>query len=133
VAYRALADLLVGIHLAFILFVIGGGFAALRWPRLAWIHLPAAAWGAAVELGGWICPLTPLESRLRQLGGAAGYTGSFVERHLLPLIYPAALTRELQVALGVGVLALNVAAYTWLWRRRVRAGPTAPQRLSGPR
>jgi hypothetical protein len=130
VAYRALADLLVGIHLAFILFVIGGGFAALRWPRLVWIHGPAAAWGAAVELGGWICPLTPLESRLRQLGGAAGTTGSFVERHLLPLIYPAALTRELQVALGAGVLVLNLAAYTWLWRRRARAGRAARQGLS---
>jgi hypothetical protein len=129
VLYQVLADLVVGVHLAFILFVIGGGFAALRWPRLAWIHLPAAAWGAAVELGGWFCPLTPLEVRLRQLGGAAGYAESFVERYLLPLIYPAALTRELQLALGVAVLALNLVAYTWLWRRRGRTGRAAAERL----
>lgn len=120
--YRVLADLVLGVHLAFIVFVVAGGFAALRWPRLVWPHLPAAVWGAAVELGGWLCPLTPLEVRLRELGGAGGYGESFVERYLLPLVYPAALTRELQVALGVVVLALNLLAYTLLWRRWKRSG-----------
>jgi hypothetical protein len=79
----------------------------LRWPRVAWLHLPAAAWAAAVELVGWTCPLTPLEDGLR---GATTH-GSFVERTILPILYPAALTREIQVALGAGVLAVNVAVY----------------------
>lgn len=129
--YRILADLVVGLHFAFILFAVAGGLGVLRWPRLAWLHLPAAAWAVAIELGGWICPLTPLENRLRRLGGAAGYEGSFLERQLLPLIYPADLTRELQLLLGIGVLALNAALYTWLWRHRRRPCPDGPRRVSG--
>ncbi len=115
-----LADVVVALHFAFVLFVIFGALLALRWPRVLWLHGPAALWGVAIELGGWICPLTPLENRLRRLGGAAGYEESFVERHLLPVVYPVDLTRELQVALGIGVLLLNACLYAWLWRRRRR-------------
>lgn len=116
--YRALADVAVGLHFAFIVFVVFGAFAALRWRRIPWLHVPAALWGVAIELGGWICPLTPLENRLRQLAGSAGYEGSFLERYLLPIIYPADLTREIQVTLGLLVLAINAVAYAWIWRTR---------------
>ena len=115
---RLVADALLVLHLAFIVFVVLGGLLALRWPRAAWMHLPAAAWGAAVELGGFICPLTPLEDHYRRLAGQAGIEGGFIEHYLWPLIYPAGLTRELQVGLGLFVLALNVAIYLWAWRRR---------------
>lgn len=118
VLIRWAADALALIHLAFILFVAFGGLWVLRWPRLAWLHLPAAVWGAWVEFAGWICPLTPLENHLRRVAGEAGYTGGFVDHYLWPLIYPAGLTREMQWALGIGVVVLNAALYGWLMIRR---------------
>ena len=95
--FRALADLVVVTHLAFILFVVLGGLLALRWPRALWLQVPAAVWGVLVEVGGWICPLTPLENRLRGLAGDAGYPGGFVEHYLLAWLYPAALDRSIRV------------------------------------
>lgn len=119
--YRLLADAVVLVHGLFILFVIAGGLLALRWPRLAWLHLPAAAWGALVELRHWICPLTPLENHLRRAAGEAGYAGGFVEQYLIPLIYPAGLTPQVQVWLGIAVLLINALVYLAVllrWRRR---------------
>jgi hypothetical protein len=116
-----LADVLVVIHLLFVAFVVAGGFLLLRWPRLAWLHLPAAAWGAYIEFSGGVCPLTPLENRLRQLGGGAVYGGDFIERYLLPVLYPAHLSLPVQQVLGGGVVAVNLIAYALAyqaWRRR---------------
>ena len=115
-----LADLVVLLHALFILFVVGGGFLVLRWPRLAWLHLPAALWGGVIELTSGRCPLTDLELYWRRLGGESGYSGSFIEHYLVPLIYPAGLTAQLQIFLGLGVLLLNGAIYLTLWRRRSR-------------
>lgn len=115
--YGFLADLVVVVHLAFVVFVAAGGFLLLRWPGLAWVHLPAAAWGAAISFGGWVCPLTPLEVWLRRRAGEAAYAGGFVEEYLLPVLYPGDLTREIQVLLGVLVVVVNVAIYAWTWRR----------------
>ena len=115
-----LADAVVLLHAAFIAFVVLGGLLCLRWPRLVPLQLPAWLWGAYIELSGGTCPLTPLENRLRAAAGEAGYRGGFVEHHLLPLIYPAALTREIQWLLGGTVIAINLAVYAWLvwrWRR----------------
>ena len=113
-----LADGVVVLHLLFIAFVVGGAALLWRWPRLVWLHLPAAAWGAFVELSGATCPLTPLENRLRALAGEAGHAQGFVEHYLLPLIYPAALTREVQIVLGGAVVTINAALYAlWLWSR----------------
>ncbi|PZX23448.1 conserved hypothetical protein; putative membrane protein [Cupriavidus phytorum] len=113
-----LADLVVILHALFIVFVVAGGLLVLRWPRAAWVHLPAAVWGVLIEWAGWICPLTPLENTLRQAAGQAGYSGGFVERYLLPLIYPAGLTPAVQLWLGLVVLVVNVAIYALWWRRR---------------
>ena len=112
--YRLLADLVVLLHAAFVLFVIFGGFAVLRWPRLAWIHIPTAAWGALIEMAGWICPLTPLENNLRQMGGQPGYGAGFIEHYIVPIIYPPGLTRGIQISLGIAVLVLNAAIYGWI-------------------
>ena len=118
--YRGLADLTLIIHLAFILFVILGGLLALRWPRLAWVHIPVALYGATIEFVGFICPLTPLEIWLRRRGGEAGYEGGFIEHYITAAIYPTGLTREIQLVLGGLVLAINIAVYTiWLRRRRL--------------
>jgi len=100
--YRTLADLVVLVHVAFIVFVLFGGVLALRWRWVPLAHLPAAAWGAAVEFSGWLCPLTPLENALRRAGGGRGYSVDFIERFMVPLVYPAELTRGLQLQLGAG-------------------------------
>ncbi len=115
---RFLADAVVLIHAAFVVFVVLGGLLALRWPRAAWCHVPAAIWGAMIEITGWICPLTPLENRLRQAAGEAGYEGGFVEHYVLPTLYPAGLTREHQWVLAALVVIVNVAIYRAVWRRR---------------
>ena len=113
-----LADLVLAAHAAFLVFVVLGGLAVLRRPRVAWIHVPCALWGAWVEIAGWVCPLTPLEISLRWAAGEAGYAGGFLEHYVMPVMYPAGLTREIQVGLGIGVLALNLGVYAVLWRRR---------------
>ena len=116
--YRFLADAVLVFHLAFVAFAVAGGLLAFRWRWMPLLHLPALAWAAFVEFSGSICPLTPLENALRAAGGAQGYAGGFVEHYLLPLIYPAALTRETQFVLGALVVAVNVVLYALAWRRR---------------
>jgi len=118
--YEALADSVLILHLCFILFVVLGGLLALKWPWVAWVHLPAAAWGALVEIMGWICPLTPLEIAFRRAAGSAAYEATFIERYLVPIVYPSALTREMQLALGLFVLGTNLAVYGVVWWRRCR-------------
>lgn len=118
--YPLLADVVVLIHLAFILFVVLGAFLVWRFPRLIWLHLPAVIWAVLIELIGFVCPLTPLENHLRRLSGETGYQGGFIEHYLLPIIYPDELSRGLQIWLAVVVVAINVFAYTVLRRRRRR-------------
>jgi hypothetical protein len=121
VIFQTLIDLVVLLHFSFILFAVLGGLLALRWPRVLWVHAPAALWAALIEFGGWLCPLTPLENWLRRAAGQAGYGGGFLDHYLVPLIYPPGLTRELQVVLGVVVIIMNVAVYVLVWRQRLRA------------
>ncbi|HWJ41615.1 MAG TPA: DUF2784 domain-containing protein [Candidatus Limnocylindrales bacterium] len=115
--YRALADLILALHLVFVLFVVLGGLLVLRWPRAAWLHIPAAVWGVLIEYTGWICPLTPLENSFRTRGGEAGYSGGFIEHYIQPVLYPAGLTRGTQIVLGSFVLLLNLSAYGILLTR----------------
>ena len=128
--YRVLADILVLLHLAFVCFVVLGGLLVLRRRRWAWVHLPVAVWGALVEFMGWVCPLTPLEVRLRILGGESGYTGGFVENYLILLLYPGHLTRGHQVVLGLFVVALNIFFYGLVALRVVRGRKDASLRRS---
>jgi len=138
---RFLADLLVLVHLGFVAFVVAGGLLALRFRRASWIHVPAAIWGAAIEIGGWVCPLTPLENRLRAAGGAAGYSDGFIEHYVLPVVYPAELSRPAQFILGAVVLAVNLLVYGVVWRRKrarrggagMMPGEPDPTRTSGRR
>jgi Protein of Unknown function (DUF2784) len=116
--YGFLADLVVGAHFLFVLFVVLGGLLTLRWGWVAYLHIPAALWGAAIEFGGWVCPLTPLEHWLRLRAGSTSYSGGFIEHYLLPVLYPSALTRTIQLVLGTLVLVLNLAIYTYLVRRK---------------
>ena len=117
-AYALAAVLVLAIHLAFVLFVVFGAVLVLRWPRLAWLHLPAAAWGVFIELSGRGCPLTLLEKLLRLHAGLEGYAKGFLEHYILWLLYPQGLTRTLQFVLAAIVLAINGALYAWIWRRR---------------
>jgi hypothetical protein len=121
--YRVLADLVVGVHALFVAFVMVGGLLAFRWPWVAALHLPAAVWGALIEFRGWICPLTPLEKSLRAAAGEAGYQGGFIEHYLLPALYPAGLTRGVQLVLGSAVIAVNLVIYAFVLRRALRRAP----------
>jgi hypothetical protein len=133
--YSVLADLTVLAHALFIVFAVLGGLLVLRWPRIAWLHLPAVAWAAFVEFSGRICPLTPLENHYRELAGQGGYSGDFIEHYVLPVIYPEGLTRNIQLWLGGAVLAINLLAYAIVLRRLARrrrasglSAPEAPRR-----
>ena len=123
--WRVLADVVLIVHLTFIVFVIFGGFLAPRWRWLPWIHLPAAIWASALEFGGWICPLTPLENWFRQAGGEAGYPGGFLEHYLLRGIYPTGLTPVIQIYLGFAVIGINTLAYWMVWVSRKRNSSTS--------
>jgi hypothetical protein len=118
--YRLLADLAVLAHALFVLFVVCGGLAVLRWPRLMWLHLPAAAWAAVVEFEGWICPLTYVENYFRRMGGEGSYDVSFIEHYLEPILYPSGLTSRSQVVMGLGVVGINAGIYALVWRKRSR-------------
>jgi hypothetical protein len=118
--FEILADATVVLHFAFVLFVAFGGLLVARWPRVAWLQLPAVGWGVWVELSGSICPLTPLENWLRQRGGGPTYASSFVEHYIVPILYPTSLTLELQWVLGSLVLAINAGVYFVVLRRRSR-------------
>lgn len=115
--YRLGADGLVLFHLGFILFAVFGGVLVLKWRPLIWLHVPAAAWGVAVEVLHLPCPLTRWENLLRHLAGQDGYGGGFIEHYLLALIYPAGLTPQIQLGLGALVLVINIAVYGRLIRR----------------
>ncbi len=119
--YGVLADLVVVVHLAFVLFAVLGGFLVFRWKRCAWIHVPAVLWAALVAFAGWVCPLTPLENWLRERSGALGYRSGFIEHYILPVLYPTLLTRDLQITLGLLVLGVNLGIYGWVMRRTAKA------------
>lgn len=104
-SYWLLANILLLLHLAFILFVVAGGLLMAWKPKLVWLHLPAVVWGALIEFMGWVCPLTPLENHFRRLSGESGYQSGFIEHYLLPLIYPDTLTPQRNLFWGV-----------WCWR-----------------
>ena len=130
--YGVAADLLVVAHLAFVGFVVLGGFAVPRWPRLAWVHVPAVAWGVGIELTGAICPLTPMEQWLRIEAGAVGYEGDFIAHYLLPVLYPAGLTRQAQWVLGALAGGINLIAYV-RWIVVLRVARARRGRMTAPR
>lgn len=115
--FLALADLVALLHFLFVLFVVLGGLLVLKWKWVRWLHLPAALWGAMIEFTGWICPLTPIEYWLRELGGGQGYQFGFIEHYLMPILYPAGLTPDHQMLLGVFVVVVNVGIYGWVFYR----------------
>ena len=116
--YRALADIVLVVHLAFIVFVVAGGFLALRWTWAPLLHIPAAFWGVFVEITGRVCPLTPLENALRRAAEASDYSGGFIEHYLMPTIYPSALSHQIQLLLAGFVILSNVAVYSFVWQHR---------------
>jgi uncharacterized protein DUF2784 len=126
IVFRIAADIVVALHAAFALFVALGALLAFRWRRVIWAHLPAIVWGIFIELSGWVCPLTPLENTLRLRAGESAYSGDFIQHYVVPVLYPANLTRETQLAIGIAALAFNALMYWRLFRparaRDTRAG-----------
>ena len=115
--YIVLADAVALVHFLFVLFVVGGSLLVLRWPRTVWFHGPALVWGLIVECAGTLCPLTPLENALRVLGGESGHSEGFLSYWLLSLLYPASLSRGLQMMLGALLLLFNLSVYGWIWTK----------------
>lgn len=124
--YRALADAILIVHLAFVAFVVFGALAVVRWPRVAWLHVPAGVWGIMIEYGGSICPLTPLEIALRRRGGQVGYAGGFIEHYVTAVVYPEGLTRRTQLMLGSVALGVNLLVYAHIVSRRRRQTHACP-------
>jgi hypothetical protein len=120
--FDLLADLTVILHACFIAFVVVGGLLVIRWKAVAWVHIPAVIWAALIEFAGWVCPLTPLENWLRIRVGVGGYAGGFVQHYIVPVVYPAGLTRGIQIGLGVAVVVVNILAYRLAVSMR-RKGP----------
>lgn len=118
--YKILADAVLVIHGLFILFVAIGALLVAWRPWIAWLHLPALAWGAGIMLLGGICPLTPLENTFRAAAGQQGYSGGFIEHYLLSAIYPQGVTRTFQIWLGVVAVAWNASLYGFAIYRRTR-------------
>jgi hypothetical protein len=118
--YHLLANCVLLSHLLFIVFVFAGGFAALRWRWVVWLHVPAMTWGMLVEFTGWYCPLTELENHFLRLAGEAGYSHGFVQRYLLATIYPDGLTRSFQIFLGASIVLVNAVVYGYLIRKALR-------------
>lgn len=110
------------VHVAFVLFSVLGGFLVLKWELCAWIHIPAVMWAALIEFYGWVCPLTPLENWLREKGGGSSYGSGFIEHYIIPVLYPASLTQNMQIVLGVSVLGINFVIYGWILHRTIKAG-----------
>ena len=123
---RWLADLVVMLHLGFVVFVIFGGLLCFKWPRMAWLHLPALVWGVLVEVSGWICPLTPLENDLRRRAGESGYAGGFIEHYVVPVLYPPGLDAKWQWSLGIALAVWNLIVYGLVWWRASRRNPSLP-------
>ncbi len=119
--YLLFADLVVVIHFVFVLFSVFGALLLIRWRKIIWLHLPAAAWASWIEFSGRICPLTPLENWLRLKGGEYAYSGDFVGHYLLPLLYPQNLTRKTQITLGAIVAGMNIAIYGYVFFLRRKA------------
>lgn len=124
---QLLGDMVLIIHLLFILFVVFGALLMRHCPALIFLHLPAVLWGTMVELRGWPCPLTPLENHFRQAAGQGAYGGGFLENYITPLVYPPGLSRQGQMTLGLLVLLINVLLYGRLLHQRGRDDPDRPR------
>ncbi len=118
--YRILADIVVILHFLFVFFALFGAILAIHWRKLIWIQVPAALWAMAVEFGNLACPLTPVEKWLIEKAGLAAYRGSFVEHHILSVLYPGQLGAGLRAALGLIVLLVNVGIYAGILRRKCK-------------
>jgi hypothetical protein len=109
--FGILADIVVLIHLGFIVFAVLGGVLIFWWRWIFWLHLPAFLWAVWIECIGGICPLTYLENWLRIVGGQGGYERDFIATYIIPILYPADLTRRMQLILAILVFVINIAVY----------------------
>ncbi len=130
--WRVGADVVMVVHFAFVVFVVGGGFLTWRWPKLAYLHVPVALYGVVIELVGFTCPLTPLEKHLRRLARSEGYEGGFVEHYILRVLYPGELTTVVRLVLAGAVVVVSAVAYVGLWQRTAGSDSARPT-TGGPR
>lgn len=121
--YGLAADAVMALHFSFVLFVTLGGIAVWRWPWVAVLHLPAFIWGVLVVANRWICPLTPLEQRLRAASGEQGYDTGFIAHYIEPLVYPEGMPYTVKMFLAGLLTVLNVSLYWHAWYRKKKIVP----------
>ena len=114
------ADIVVLIHLAFVIYAALGGLLFSWRPWFIWLHVPAFLWAVWIEFTGGICPLTHLENWLRIKAGQGSYESDFVANYILPLLYPVGLTRNLQIIMAILIIVINVAIYGLIFYKRSR-------------
>jgi hypothetical protein len=121
VGFRLGAGVVVVVHLAYVVFVLVGGFLAWRWRSLARYHVPAVMVSAALPLAGLDCPLTDLEKWLHTQAGDAPYTGGFIEHYLVEPILSGGLTPDLHLVLRVATITVVAVAYVGVLSLRRQA------------
>ena len=109
--YELLAKIVLLIHLSFIFFVVIGAFSCLINTKFIYLHLLALGWGIYIEFTSSICPLTYLENWLLIKGRASFYDGGFIENYIIKIVYPECLNSDIQVILGLILIALNMLFY----------------------
>ena len=114
--YRVLADIVVLVHLLWIVFLFFGAFLGVRFAPAKVLHIIGLGYALVLNAFGWYCPLTHVEiwARTRHDPELA-YTGSFVIHYVEELIYVNLPSSSLLV-LTVLLCAFN--AWYYLRRRR---------------
>jgi hypothetical protein len=117
VAARVVADVVVAVHMVFLVYMVLGGFLALRRFGLIWPHVGVIVYSFYVTLTSFTCPATTLEKWLLGLGGETPYEGSFIHQYLRGRLYPP----ELETAVWISCMAIAMASWAYVLMRRRRA------------
>ena len=115
--FEIFATLALLLHFSFILFVIFGAILILKFKKVIYVHIPAVAWGAYIELSHSICPLTHLENYFLKKAGKDQYSVDFIENYIFKIIYPPALNYEIQTYLGVILIFVNLLIYYYIVKK----------------
>jgi len=118
--YEIASNLILLVHLIFIIFVVLGGLLFFASRKIIFIHIPALIWGIYIELTSSICPLTYLENWFLHKANLITYSGGFIQNYLVPIVYPADLTKDLQIYLGITLIVVNIIIYGFILNKIIK-------------
>ena len=113
--YEIASNLILLVHLIFIIFVVLGGLLFFASRKIIFIHIPALIWGIYIELTSSICPLTYLENWFLHKANLTTYSEGFIQNYLVPIVYPMSLTKDLQIYLGMTLIVVNIIIYGFIF------------------